>query len=95
MRPCPTSDFDAVFSSGFVSSSSTRWDGQNTILTTFIFEQRSNTTLNQKALIPFDGAESGTGDVLIFAHRRVKDTETQYLTWFGKLPTSTGEVHFI
>ena len=31
-----------------------------------------------------------TGDVLIFAHRRLS-TLTQYLTWFGKLPTSTGE----
>ena len=25
-----------------------------------------------------------TGDVLIIAHRRVKHTDTQYLTWFGK-----------
>jgi hypothetical protein len=40
----PTSDFDAVFTNGFVSSSSTQWYGQNTILTTFIFEQKSNTT---------------------------------------------------
>lgn len=31
-----------------------------------------------------------TGDVLIFAHRRV-NTLTQYLTWFSKLSTSTGE----
>jgi len=54
VRPCPTSDFDAVFTSGFVSSSSTRWYGQNTILTTFIFEQKSNTTSNQ-ALIPIVG----------------------------------------
>jgi hypothetical protein len=38
--------FDAVFTSGFISSSSTQWYGQNTILTTFIFEQKSNTTLN-------------------------------------------------
>jgi hypothetical protein len=37
--------FDVVFTSGFVSSSSTQWYGQNTILTTFIFEQKSNTTL--------------------------------------------------
>jgi len=46
VRPCPTSDFDAVFTSGFVSSSSTQWYSQNTILTTFIFEQKSNTPLN-------------------------------------------------
>jgi len=46
VRLFPTSDFDAVFTSGFVSSSSTQWYCQNTILTTFIFEQKSNTTLN-------------------------------------------------
>jgi hypothetical protein len=40
VRACPTSNFDAVFTSGFVSSSSTQWQGQNTILTTFIFEQK-------------------------------------------------------
>jgi hypothetical protein len=39
VRRCPTFDFDAVFNSGFVSSSSTQWYGQNTILITFIFEQ--------------------------------------------------------
>jgi len=43
-RPCPMFDFDAVFTSGFVSASSTQWYGQNTILRTFIFEQKSNTT---------------------------------------------------
>jgi hypothetical protein len=43
----PTSEFDAVFTRGFVSSSSTQWYDQNIILTTFIFEQKSNTTLNQ------------------------------------------------
>ncbi|KAJ6915926.1 hypothetical protein NC652_018557 [Populus alba x Populus x berolinensis] len=32
-----------------------------------------------------------TGDVLIFALGRAS-TLTQYLTWFGKPPTSTGEV---
>jgi hypothetical protein len=32
VRPCPTSDFDAVFTNGFVSSSSTQWYGQNIIL---------------------------------------------------------------
>ena len=31
-----------------------------------------------------------TSDVLIFAHWRLS-TLTQYLTWFGKPPTSTGE----
>jgi hypothetical protein len=46
VRPFSMSDFDAVFTSGFVSSSSTQWYGQNTILTTLIFEQKSNTTLN-------------------------------------------------
>jgi len=46
VRPRMTSDFDAVFTSGFVSSSFTQWYGQNTILTTFIFEQKSNTPLN-------------------------------------------------
>jgi hypothetical protein len=35
-----TSDFDAIFTSGFVSSSYTQWYGQNIILTTFIFEQK-------------------------------------------------------
>jgi len=45
VRPRMTFDFDAVFTSGFVSSSSTQWYGQNTILTTFIFEQK-NTPLN-------------------------------------------------
>jgi len=46
VRPCPTFDFDAVFTSGFVSSSSTQWYGEKTILTTFIFEKKLNTTLN-------------------------------------------------
>jgi len=35
-----------------------------------------------------------TGGVLIVAHWRLS-TLTQYLTWFGKSPTSTGEVHII
>jgi hypothetical protein len=46
VRACQMSHFDVVFTVGFVSSSSTQWYGQNTILTTFIFEQKSNTTLN-------------------------------------------------
>ncbi|KAJ6935030.1 hypothetical protein NC652_010120 [Populus alba x Populus x berolinensis] len=37
------------------------------------------------------GRNPANGDVLIIAHRRGKHTETQYLTWFGKLPTSMGE----
>jgi hypothetical protein len=45
MRRYSMSDFNAVFTSGFISSSSTQWYGQNIILTTFIFEQKSNTTL--------------------------------------------------
>jgi hypothetical protein len=35
-----------------------------------------------------------TGNVLIVAHWRLS-TPTQYLTWFGKPPTSTGEVDII
>jgi len=35
-----------------------------------------------------------TSDVLIVAYWRLS-TLTQYLTWFGKPPTSTGEVHII
>jgi len=50
VQPCPTYNFDVVFTSVFVSSSSTQWYNQNTILTTFIFEQKSNTTLNCKLL---------------------------------------------
>jgi len=46
VRTFSMSDFDAVFTSGFVSSSFTQWYSQNIILTTFIFEQKSNTTLN-------------------------------------------------
>ena len=75
--------FDAVFTSGFVSSSSTQWYGQNTILTTFIFEQKQ-TPLKPYALIPIVGRNPATGDVLIIAQRRGRHTETQYLTWFGK-----------
>jgi hypothetical protein len=40
VRACSPSDFDAIFTSGFVSSSSTQWYGKNIILTTFIFEQK-------------------------------------------------------
>jgi hypothetical protein len=35
-----------------------------------------------------------TGDVLIVAYWRLS-TPTQYLTWFGKPPTSMGEVNII
>jgi len=83
-----TSDFDIVFTSGFVSSSSTRWYGQNIILTTFIFEQKSNTTLNHVLRYQLLGIP--TGDVLIISYWRLR-TLTQYLTWFGKSPTSMGE----
>jgi len=55
VRPCPTSDFDAVFTSGFVSSSSTRWYGQNTILTTFIFWAKIKHHFKPYALIPIVG----------------------------------------
>jgi len=50
VRPFLTSDFDSVFNIDFISSSSTQWYGQNTILTTFIFEQKSNTPLNHVLL---------------------------------------------
>jgi len=86
MRSCPTSDFDVVFTSGFVSSSSIQWYGQNTILTTFIFEQKSNTSLNHVLwyqLLGFPAPHVRTGGVLIVAHRRLS-TLTQYFTWFGK-----------
>jgi hypothetical protein len=36
-----------------------------------------------------------TGGVLIFAHRRVKHTGTQYLTWFGKSAYIHGRVYII
>jgi hypothetical protein len=48
VRTCVTFDFSAVFTSVLVSSSSTQWYGQNTILTTFIFGQKLNTTLSHK-----------------------------------------------
>ena len=54
VRPCPTSEFDAVFTSSFVSASSTQWYSQNTILRTFIFEQ-NQTPLKPSALIPIVG----------------------------------------
>jgi hypothetical protein len=55
VRPCPTSDFDTIFTSGFVSFSSTQWYGQNTILTTFIFEQKIKHHFKPSALIPIVG----------------------------------------
>ena len=42
-----TFDFHVVFTSVLFSFSSTWWYDQNTIWTTFIFEQKSNITLNQ------------------------------------------------
>jgi hypothetical protein len=79
VRLCPTSEFDAVFTSGFVSASSTQWYGQNTILTTFIFEQKSNTPLNHQLwyqLLGNPAPHARTGGVLIVAQRRVKHTDT-------------------
>jgi hypothetical protein len=75
----PTSDFDAVFNSGFVSSSSTQWYGQNTIWTTFILSKIKH-PFKPCALIPIVGEfrhpHARTGGVLIVAHRRVKHTDT-------------------
>jgi hypothetical protein len=48
-------DFDVGFNSGFVSSSFTQWYGQNTILTTFIFEQKIKHHFKPYALIPIVG----------------------------------------
>jgi len=58
MRACLALEFCTVFTSGFVSSSSTQWYGQNIILTTFIFEQKSNTTLNYKLWYQFVGGRN-------------------------------------
>jgi len=94
---CLTSDFDVVFTSGFVSSSSTHWYGQNTILTTFIFEQKIKHHFTPKALIPIVGDSAPPCGMVVFmiiAQRRLS-TLTQYLTWFGKSPTSTGVVYII
>ena len=87
-RPCSKSNFCAVFTSVLVSSSSKQWYGQNIILTTFIFEQKSNTALNQMLWYQLLGIP--TSDVLIIAYWRL-NILTQYLTWFGKSPTSMGE----
>ena len=69
VRPYLTSDFDVVFTSMIVSSSSTQWYCQNTILTTFIFGKKSNTTLNHMLWYQLLGIL--TGDVLIVAHWRL------------------------
>jgi hypothetical protein len=74
VRTIPKSDFDAVFTSGFISSSSTQWYGQNTILTTFIFEQKSNTTLNHMLwyqLLGIPTPHAQTGGVLIVAQKKL------------------------
>ena len=74
VRTFLTSDFDAVFTSGFISSSFTQWYGQNTILTTFIFEQKSNTTLNHQLYTncwEFRLPHARTDGVLIVAQRRL------------------------
>jgi hypothetical protein len=69
VRPYLTSNFDVVFTSMIVSSSSTQWYCQNTILTTFIFGKKSNTTLNHMLWYQLLGIL--TGDVLIVAHWRL------------------------
>jgi hypothetical protein len=49
------------------------------------------------ALIPIVGdscSPCGTMMFMIIAQRRLS-TLTQYLTWFGKSPTSTGEINII
>jgi len=92
VRPCPTYHFCVVFTSMLVSSFFSQWYGQNTILTTFIFWQKSNTTLNHKLWYQLLGIP--TGDVLLVAHWRLS-TLTHYLTWFGKSPTSRGEINII
>jgi hypothetical protein len=49
------------------------------------------------ALIPIVGdfcSPCGTVVFMIIAQRRLS-TLTQYLTWFGKSPTSTGEINII
>jgi len=51
VQACSTSDFDAVFTSGFVFSSFTQWYGQNTFLTTFIFGQKIKYHFKPSALI--------------------------------------------
>jgi hypothetical protein len=87
VRPCPTSDFDAVFTSGFVSASSTQWYGQNTILTTFIFEQKSNTLLNHVLwyqLLGNSGFPMRGPGVYWYLLIGGLSTLTQYFTWFGK-----------
>jgi len=58
----------------------------------FYFWAKINTTLNHVLWYQLMGIS--TGDVLIVAHWRLS-TLTQYLMWFCKSPTSTGEVHFI
>jgi len=86
IRPFMMSDFIAVFTSGFVSSSSTQWYGQNTILITFIFEQ-NQTPLKPYALIPIVGDSSSPCTdwwCSDSCSKEAKHTETQDLTWFGK-----------
>ena len=94
VRMIPTSDFDAVFTSGFVSSTSTQWYGQNIILTTFIFEQKIKHHFKPNALIPIVGdSSSPCADrwCTDSCSKEANHTGTQYFTWFGKSPTSTGE----
>ena len=50
---------------------------------------------NYQALIPIVGRNPSTGDVPIIAQRRGKHTETQYLTWFGKIAYIHGRDNII
>jgi len=93
VRPCPTSDFDAVFTSGFVSASSRQWYGQNTSLTTFIFEQKSNTPLNHVLWYQLLGKSDRR--CTDNCSREGKAHWHNILRGSANPPTSTGEVHFI
>lgn len=79
MRLCPMSEFYVVFTSVLVLISSMRWYIQNIVWTIFIFEQISNTNMNN-ALIPIVG---GLMMFMIIIHWRLS-TQTQCLTWFDK-----------
>jgi hypothetical protein len=63
-------------------ASSTQWYGQNTILTTFIFEQKSNTTLNQ--MLWYQLLRKSDRRCTDNCSNRGVSTLTQYFTWFDK-----------
>jgi len=79
---------------------STRWNDQNLFITTLkirISPKNTSVFLTNGALIPIFGdfcSPCGTVVFMIIAQRRLS-TLTQYLTWFGKSPTSTGEIDII